>query len=371
MMQIERDYEDEGDFDEDDFPESEWMSEAGVEGEDDDNASVASFATATTFTRMLRKQQKQRAEAGETEVSREDFEAIMDDFLDNYEVVGKKMVQVLPGHSGAEKLDSMRRALVGLDLEGNGAVGAQGQGQAGDEDEMGSLAGGTKREADYIRQRYLREDYYAGRKGEEEKMPMLHIVGQGKEDKWDAETILSESRRTTGRSIVGRRSMLMTRHGHLFALSTGTYSNLENHPRMIGVARKEKKKPTVAAAPASVPDLDEEAEPSLEDMARSNHGDDGDSDDASVSSDGTVRAEPRAPPVRPRGETKEDKKARKLAVKAERSARRVEKKTRQETFGLERKTQLKGHERAVGSGRASDLTALASGGTGTINVVRL
>ena len=211
MIQIERDYEDEGEFDEDDFPESEWMSEAGVEGEDDDNASVASFATATTFTRMLRKQQKQRAEAGETEVSREDFEAIMDDFLDNYEVVGKKMVQVLPGHSGAEKLDSMRRALVGLDLEGNGAVGAQGQGQDGDEDEMGSLAGGTKREADYIRQRYLREDYYAGRKGEEEKMPMLHIVGQGKEDKWDAETILSESRHTTGRSIVGRRSMLMTR----------------------------------------------------------------------------------------------------------------------------------------------------------------
>ena len=188
--QIERDYEDEGEFDDDDFPESEWMSQADNDDADDDNASVASFATATTFTRMLRKQQRAQQNA-ETEVSREDFEAIMDDFLDNYEVVGKKMVQVLPGHSGAEKLDSMRRALVGLDLEGNGPVGGQ-RAQENDDDDLGSLAGGTKREADYIRERYLKEDYYAGKGREEEKMPMLHIVGQGKEDKWDAETILSE-----------------------------------------------------------------------------------------------------------------------------------------------------------------------------------
>jgi len=158
---------------------------------------------------------------------------------------------------------------------------------------------------------------------------------------------------------------------------------------MIGVAKREKKKgsssastattsttsniPTsIASSSSSAPsEVDEEAEPSLDDFASSRGGDDVDSDAETVSSDGTVRAEPRAPPVRPRGESTEDKKARKLAVKAERSARRVEKKTRQETFGMERKTQLKGHERAVGSGRASDLTALASGGTGTVNVVRL
>ena len=161
---------------------------------------------------------------------------------------------------------------------------------------------------------------------------------------------------------------------------------------MIGVAKREKKKGSSSASTAttsttsniptsiasssssSAPsEVDEEAEPSLEDFASSRGGgdDDVDSDAETVSSDGTVRAEPRAPPVRPRGESAEDKKARKLAVKAERSARLVEKKTRQETFGMERKTQLKGHERAVGSGRASDLTALASGGTGTVNVVRL
>ena len=114
------------------------------------------------------------------------------------------MVQVLPGRDGAEKLDSMRKALVGLDLEGNGPVG--GSGGVEDEDEEGNLAGGTKRESDYIRQRYLREDYYSKRGEEEEKMPMLHIVGQGKEDKWDAETILSEFHPSRG----GARAMADT-----------------------------------------------------------------------------------------------------------------------------------------------------------------
>jgi protein LTV1 len=142
---------------------------------------MASFTSGTTFTRMLRKQQAAQ-QNGESEVSREDFEAIMDDFLDNYEVVGKKMVPVLPGQSGAEKLESMRRALVGLDLEGNGP--------SSDSEDVGSLAGGTKRESQYIRERYLRDDYKVG--GKEEEMPVLHIIGQNKEDKWDAETILSE-----------------------------------------------------------------------------------------------------------------------------------------------------------------------------------
>jgi protein LTV1 len=160
---------------------------------------------------------------------------------------------------------------------------------------------------------------------------------------------------------------------------------------MIGIPRKEKKKSasgstiststTTSNIPASIassrPNLnqvvedDNDDEPPLEDFASQRDGAEDGSDAETISSEGTVRAEPRLPPSRPRGESKEDKKARKLGVKAERSARRVEKRTRQETFGQERKTQLKGHERAVGSGRASDLTALASGGAGGVNVVRL
>lgn len=49
--------------------------------------------------------------APELITSREDFDAIMDDFLDNYEIVGRKMRHVLPGDTGADKLDTMRRAM--------------------------------------------------------------------------------------------------------------------------------------------------------------------------------------------------------------------------------------------------------------------
>ena len=46
--------------------------------------------------------------------------------------------------------------------------------------------------------------------------------------------------------------------------------------------------------------------------------------------------------TRPRNESKEDKKARKQAVKAERQARRVDKKATKEQFSTEIKCQLKG-----------------------------
>lgn len=46
-------------------------------------------------------------------VSREDFDSIMDDFLDNYEVVGNKYRQALGGTqlSGPEKLQVLRAAV--------------------------------------------------------------------------------------------------------------------------------------------------------------------------------------------------------------------------------------------------------------------
>ena len=43
--------------------------------------------------------------------SREDFNQIMDDFLENYEILGGKMRPVLEGQTGADKLATFRRAL--------------------------------------------------------------------------------------------------------------------------------------------------------------------------------------------------------------------------------------------------------------------
>lgn len=85
--------------------------------------------------------------------------------------------------------------------------------------------------------------------------------------------------------------------------------------------------------------------------------------------------------ARPKGESSEERKARKAAVKAERSvsgcissahplrnqyaifveitpdrqARRAEKKSHTQTFGDERKKQLQHHKRMVGDGKAADL----------------
>lgn len=50
-------------------------------------------------------------EAPELITSREDFENLMDDFLDKYEILGRKMKPILAGESGIEKLETLRRAM--------------------------------------------------------------------------------------------------------------------------------------------------------------------------------------------------------------------------------------------------------------------
>ena len=50
-------------------------------------------------------------EAPDLITSREDFESMMDEFLDDYEILGRKMKARLAGDTGADKLDTMRRAL--------------------------------------------------------------------------------------------------------------------------------------------------------------------------------------------------------------------------------------------------------------------
>lgn len=43
--------------------------------------------------------------------SRGDFAAMVDDFMENYEMVGRKLKPVLPGSSGLDKLDTIRQAM--------------------------------------------------------------------------------------------------------------------------------------------------------------------------------------------------------------------------------------------------------------------
>lgn len=117
-------------------------------------------------------------EAPELITTREDFESMVDDFLANYELLGRKLRPVMPGSTGVEKLNTLRTAL------GPSLPRAE-----DDYDEEGQMPWGWGDEA------------------EEEK-----------KERWDCETILS------------------------------TYSNLENHPRLIR-ARDNKPVPRITLDP--------------------------------------------------------------------------------------------------------------------------
>ena len=106
------------------------------------------------------------------EVSREDFDAILDDFLDNYEVVGKRLRPALGGTglSGPEKLRVLRDAV---------------EGDQGEEREKN-------------RKRVMEiERLGRGVRGFEEEDRVEDDEPEG--DKWDDETILSEPRCTEWR----------------------------------------------------------------------------------------------------------------------------------------------------------------------------
>ena len=92
-------------------------------------------------------------EAPELITSREDFEAMMDDFMDNYELLGRKLKPVLPGDSGPEKLNTLRRAM-------------------GQDERVRIISADDDNELDD-------EQLFAGYNATE------------KEDRWDCETILS------------------------------------------------------------------------------------------------------------------------------------------------------------------------------------
>ena len=99
--------------------------------------------------------------APELITSRDDFNAIMDDFLDNFEVFGGKMHGVLQGDTPADKLGTLREGL--RDEDGLPIKIDQDKEVSDDEDD----------------ENFDLEKYFG--KGEKDD-----------EDKWDCETILSE-----------------------------------------------------------------------------------------------------------------------------------------------------------------------------------
>ncbi|KAJ7492180.1 Low temperature viability protein-domain-containing protein [Mycena latifolia] len=206
--------------------------------------------------------------APELITSREDFESMMDEFLDDYEILGRKMKPKLEGDSGAEKLNTLRMAM-------------------GQDERVRVERAGEQDETDDILMPFDIDD---------------------RKDRWDCETILT------------------------------TYSNLENHPRLIRARDADARKklvpkihldprtglPSVITADAKMP----------KPVGRVSFASDSDDSDSDDDDDDDTR-----------NESKEAKKARKAAVKEERQTRRADKKATKELFGAELKTQ----KRAVGN----------------------
>ncbi|WVQ95802.1 hypothetical protein IAU59_002901 [Kwoniella sp. CBS 9459] len=268
---------------------------------DDDTASVAAsnFSVSSRFSLASH---ASRAGAGPPEVSRDDFEAIMDDFLDNYEVVGRRLRPALGGTglTGTEKLSVLRAAIEGED-------------EVKEENRRRIM-----RIEEEDREKMQNRD--KTKKTKEAKVK----VAEPEEEKWDVQTILT------------------------------TYTNTENHPAVI-------RSRTAAQAKARAEALAKQQQ-EQENAKEAQEGEDSnDDDDDTDSGSETEREEPKVTVARQKGETTEDKKARKAAVKAERSARRAEKKSHKETFSTERKRQLASHKKLVSNGRAADVAVGARG----------
>ncbi|CAL1694244.1 unnamed protein product [Somion occarium] len=199
------------------------------------------------------------ASAPELITSREDFDAMMNEFLDNYEILGGKMRPVLAGDTAAEKLDTVRKALGEVKIY---------QEESDEEDDDNIL------------------------------MP---LDVDDKKDRWDCETILT------------------------------TYSNLENHPRLIR-AREERAVPKIRLdRKTGLPFVEDEPIHRRSMQKKPVISDDEDEDSSS----------PCTTITRPKNEAKEEKKMRKQAVKADRQLRRADKKATKEQFSSEVKNQIR------------------------------
>ncbi|KLO20785.1 Low temperature viability protein [Schizopora paradoxa] len=199
-------------------------------------------------------------EAPELLNSSEHFNAIMDDFLDNYEILGRKMLPVMPGETPIEKLGTLRQTM--KDHSVPIQINAFDDEDPDDPEEMFDLS-------------------------------------NDKADKWDCETIIS------------------------------TYSNLENHPKIIRASKVKDVKKIIldpkTGLPSITSDIKGKKPRTLERVVEETD------DDQSR----------RVTVTRSKDESKEDKKARKQAVKEKRQARRSTKKATQKEFADERKHQLR------------------------------
>ncbi|KAH0837959.1 Low temperature viability protein-domain-containing protein [Lanmaoa asiatica] len=245
--------------------------EYGSDEDDLDNDELGATSTSSSSS---------SSSAPDLITSREDYAEMVDEFMDRYELLGRKLKLVLAGESGAEKLETLRRAL-GQD----------------ERVRVVSMGADDERELD------------------DEELFKAYDANE-KKNRWDCETILT------------------------------TYSNLENHPRIIQ-ARPSKPVPKIKLdSHMGLPSVANEGIEGGQMLDTSEEGE-------------QVKRVVKQTISRSRDESKEGKKARKQAVKAERQARRADKKTMKEQFNFETKHQAQGLSNKANMSRIRKLHYLA------------
>lgn len=269
---------------------------------------------------------------------KQQFDHALEEFLTKYEVVGGKMRQTLGDSSTtpAEKLGAIREQFEKMQVLEH--VKRQQR-----EERLIAIA---RKKAD--------------RTLDDELWDMVRDIDV-KEDKWDCESILSRLR-----YII--RTTLTTQPD---TLPAGTYSNIENHPRMLRLRGAINGKATKDARrePQSKITIDPKTGFPVVIGPAGTEAPEAESD---ADTDSTVDAEEmnsgmkRQTIARPKGETPEQKKARKEQAKSEKQARRQEKKATKEAFGTERKKQMK-----VKKNQTLNAADVARGNTRNISVMSL
>ncbi|CAO3641707.1 unnamed protein product [Cunninghamella blakesleeana] len=226
-------------------------------------------------------EEEEREFDGDISKERADFEAILDDFLDNYEVVGNKIAPKLEGENSVQKLDTIRKTLDRIHIKE----------EVEDEDEEKAKKQRSKSNLD---------DPWARPE-------------QRKKATWDCQSVLS------------------------------TYSNLENHPTLIS-DRGPKKKISIdpkTGMPILVEDdrtknRKKNSKYNKSVNEENNNEDDNEEDD---DEDEDEEDRPNLGVRRSKAESKEDKKLRKQAIKDAKKNRREEKKSTKAAFKNEENRQ--------------------------------
>ncbi|CAO3671791.1 unnamed protein product [Umbelopsis ramanniana] len=209
-------------------------------------------------------------------VAREDFNAILDDFLDNYEVVGKKMVHRLEGDTSEAKLDSIRNALGAAKLDN-----------------------------------IETDSPMPSRPTQKNTIEGVDVWDRPVKQRatWDCQSVIS------------------------------TYSNLENHPRLI---KEDNLRKRIEIDPKTgLPILVEagkKQKASRKSRLREQVEEEEEEEEESGSEDDEDRVNLGV--ARSKDESKEDKKARKAALKEQKRNRRTEKKATKEAFKNEEAKQI-------------------------------